>query len=807
MTHLHAFHTSCRDGLSGTPGFQFNAASPGLSPEALRALAAVHAGYHAPPGCPPEPTEAQLADFPVALKHRAVEGVGPVVSRTVYVGRELRGRDGEPDSGRFGNYFSHIVLGAGAEDPFDGLLPIELWGAQHWTTAESPLRELAPLGPLGPGALDLDAVLGLLDGPRRAWLGPVLDAVLAALDDGPRVVVVEPQARCAGAWVAWASYALPPALAARLSFTTYSGRPRRADDVQLCVTTPDADLAFASYELGRNVVLLGPVDGPPPSASCSLYARVADALAGEGAEAVAGRVRRLEPDGDVGRLGAELAIAGASTQLARDAELPDVLAALADGVRAGRWTEASAAAEALPDTAGEQQLLGWATVHAAARAARDEGAQVVADRALDRLLPCVDRLPAGLAVVSPDAPTRPSLDRLARWLDGLDAQRDGVGVGAAIQGGVVLGLAGCNAALDRRVAAALADGIGHPQVCAAFEALAGDPRQAGLVEATVALLAERATAAPEAFEALAAVASSPAVLAVVRAHVEQAGTFAALTLWERLRVRRDPQARPAAIERLLRHANDDAAAAAAVRLLFGGRGPATLAEHVELLDAHAAAGVRPSNDELERAAIRLGDASLSDRDGAALATALDAAHPGMRRHPLLRARELVRDLPPQASPFAAWASEARAVAAADRTMLPEPRRVELGRVAGRVAVRCLREPDHAEGIALLTRGFGASWPTELAHGLQDELEAVRKPERLVAEAFQRWRRDEAGVAGLLDSALPLALADWSARRRQGVADRLEDDDDAAAWESWLERHPPERGRRPLGRLLGGGRDR
>src|SRR5689334_4442412 len=106
MGFEQAFHTSCRVGLGAQAGFQFNAASPGLTEQQLAELARVHAGYQAPPGMPAEPSKDDLREFPISLKFAPVEGVGPAVSNTCYVGREYRGRNGEADSGRFGNYFS-----------------------------------------------------------------------------------------------------------------------------------------------------------------------------------------------------------------------------------------------------------------------------------------------------------------------------------------------------------------------------------------------------------------------------------------------------------------------------------------------------------------------------------------------------------------------------------------------------------------------------------------------------------------------------------------------------------------------------
>ncbi|HEY2768908.1 MAG TPA: hypothetical protein VGI76_11675, partial [Solirubrobacteraceae bacterium] len=190
MSHPQAYHTSCRQGLGGHSGFQFNAASPGISRELLAMLASAHVGYHAPRDSPREPTVEELQAFPVALKCHEVDGT-PVVSQTVYVGREFRGRDGEPDTGRFGNYFSHIVLAdPDAVEPFDGLLAIELWKAPHWRSSESETPQLPELGALQPGRCDLEWAFEQVGESSKAWFGAVLDGVLAAIGGGPRVVLV-----------------------------------------------------------------------------------------------------------------------------------------------------------------------------------------------------------------------------------------------------------------------------------------------------------------------------------------------------------------------------------------------------------------------------------------------------------------------------------------------------------------------------------------------------------------------------------------------------------------------------------------
>ena len=76
MSYPQAFHTSCRNGLSGHAGFQFNAASRGLDDRQLSALAAAHSGYRAAPDAPAEPDGAEIERLPVVLRYLPVDGMG-----------------------------------------------------------------------------------------------------------------------------------------------------------------------------------------------------------------------------------------------------------------------------------------------------------------------------------------------------------------------------------------------------------------------------------------------------------------------------------------------------------------------------------------------------------------------------------------------------------------------------------------------------------------------------------------------------------------------------------------------------------
>ncbi len=817
VSHPQAYHTSCRQGLEGRSGFQFNAASAGVEPELLAKLASTHVGYQAPRDLPREPTSAELRAFPVALKSRAVEGM-QVVSQTVYVGREFRGRAGEPDSGRFGNYFSHIVLAdSAAAEPFDGLLPIELWKAPHWRSTESQSPQLPELGALQPGHCDLEWALEQLE-PRRAWLGAVLDGALAALEDGPRVVLVEPDAERAAAWVAWVSYALPAELASALTFTTFTGQPRHAQDVQLCVTTPGCDLAFAEHELGREVLLLHVTSAGPPVPRL-LYARIAAELASEGAEGIAAAAA-CPTDGAVQRRGAQLAIRCRRVDLAAAEHVPSILELLVEHARRGEWELASRTARELPlGVDREETLRGWWEVHASARQAGAEPARDLADQALERLLERIADAALELPAVSCDSPTSPSPGVLARWLEQVEQSRNGADRAAMLVGGWRLGLIGCNVALDRRVASAIGEAIEQAEVAQALAALAVDARHSDIADQVIAGLARDAFADKRAMPRLRSAIADPALGETVRRLAAQAGDFDERAVWERLRVEADPDALADALTTLAPIA-ERAGRSGEVKLLFGSDGLADAESYALMLSAFARAGVSVPAEDVAGSLAALARVPLGEVDrGRSLLKLLRSAVPRSRidEQPVFLAWTAVCTLPP--TNFAEWCvgvASAADVALSER--LPKERYLELCEIAGVVAVERLevaaggarrrRAPleslgrgssragdplaDYAAGLAQLAWAFREDWPQSACDALEARLAKGREKAWFGAAAFVVWNGLPADTGNLLETALPRAIEQLSPRRVQAIEAEL-GEREQEEWASWLERHPPRLG--------------
>jgi hypothetical protein len=229
----------------GQGGFQFTAVSAGAR-DALTTLRPLLV-YVPPPGAPTRPGPEELAAFPVSFAYDIVGGAG-ALALCRYVGQDY--------TGRYGNYFGQVVLAS--PDELVGVRPVELWGAPLWAPAPAlDGRPLPELGELRPGsAVSPDRVLRLFRKTGASGiqlLEQLLEAVLGTLDGGvgkgvlrsdggsavSQVFLVAADTETVVDWLAAVSFALPAPLAAKLTFTTYTDRPRDARQ-HIVGTVPEA---------------------------------------------------------------------------------------------------------------------------------------------------------------------------------------------------------------------------------------------------------------------------------------------------------------------------------------------------------------------------------------------------------------------------------------------------------------------------------------------------------------------------------------------------------------------------------------
>lgn len=795
MSYQQAYHTSCRLGLGVQPGFQFNAASGGLTPSVLADLASAHAGYQTPPGSPPEPTEAELAGFPVSLKFAPVDGVGPVLSRTSYVGREFRGRDGESDTGRYGNYFSHIVVGDGDERPFGRLLPIELWDAPHWTIAESAGTELAPLGRLEAGPVDLETSLRHLAAERAAWLAPVAGASLAAACGGPRVVVVEAEERLRPAWVAWVTLSLPPDRARELTFNTYSGAPVRASDVMLCVTDPTCDVSFPAYELGNTVQV---IDTGAEAEHAVLYGWVIAAVAMDEPSTAREVVSALPAGLNVARAASTLVASTGRVELVEEADVDAFLTYLISAVGRDPVERLADLADRIRVPAHGSSVQLWAELYGAARADASSTDPALVDVALKHLVPVLGDLDDGAAPDGPPAGPEPGVGALAGWVkltDGADRKQ----LDRLLRGAVTLRLVGINAVLDERVGRFLGD---------SYE----DESRRGLVDRLVELggqsvatslgqrILERYAAGELGVELLNRVAAIPAARTAMERKAADEDSFALRAAWETVCVQEDPSRRPRAIANLAAVAEGEADLDL-IRGLFGASGPVSADEYAELLSGIVAAGAKPPRGMVDSALECLAGYSRGQRrEVAALFRVLKSDQ--VREHASRDAAYGFWWLQAQASDmsFDRWSEYVARFATPVRDRLPKERLREMLEIAGTTAIRKLQEPAFAPGYEQLARSYGEAWPRVVSEHLREALKGAVNPEALAADAFLALQAVRVGDAPA--EVLPDVLGVLDSKAMELVPSFMRRGD-AEAWQRLLEEHPPRRGvGRAMRRVLG-----
>lgn len=219
MAFGQLYYTSCATGLSGFAGFQFNAASPGISPVMMREVEQLTV-YEPPQHMSTDPGLSELSAYPVNLLHTFSETDGTaIVAQTVFTGRDF--------SHRPGNYFAHTLVAESPGDLIDAL-PIELWESRVWQTEPVSEQRLRPIsGALPRGPLSEESVVEALGAAAdERLLAMMLSAVQECMSGAGRpVLIIGPDSTVVAHWIAAISYLLGTRLSRDLTFSTYNHRP------------------------------------------------------------------------------------------------------------------------------------------------------------------------------------------------------------------------------------------------------------------------------------------------------------------------------------------------------------------------------------------------------------------------------------------------------------------------------------------------------------------------------------------------------------------------------------------------------
>ncbi|MGE2717276.1 hypothetical protein ACQI4L_24735 [Mycolicibacterium litorale] len=208
-------------------GWQVKETSADLSSDEVQALTSgVRTVFRPAQPLPAYPTPEQLERGPRRLAYGCLDGQRAGYWHTVPAGTDSTGRPG--------NVFAHALLDRTAGER--SRRPIEWWRSTGWLCPYGPHAVAAaalPGEPPAPGAaVTKDSVVQFALDPqawRLATLFGLLDAVAAALDGGPPVVLGVESADSAAQWIGLVSFLMSAGTAARLNFSTFD----RADQLTL----------------------------------------------------------------------------------------------------------------------------------------------------------------------------------------------------------------------------------------------------------------------------------------------------------------------------------------------------------------------------------------------------------------------------------------------------------------------------------------------------------------------------------------------------------------------------------------------
>ena len=236
------YYTSCEEGVRGGKGFQILSHSENMPQPLLRAIEQL-AAYSPPRSLPTRPSPEEVARFPVSLLYQRLKDGMPLVAQNRYVGRDY--------SGRFGNFFMHVLVPEVSDGAFLPMAPISLWEAPFWRhESDAGASRSLPCHRMDEGSHPFDAqgiARFLQEGNRLDWVSRFLGAVETALGNGRRIILVDTDTHVAG-WVKLASSVLPESLCLSLTFDTYARSPYERD-VLLAGTSADSDFRFSPHEL------------------------------------------------------------------------------------------------------------------------------------------------------------------------------------------------------------------------------------------------------------------------------------------------------------------------------------------------------------------------------------------------------------------------------------------------------------------------------------------------------------------------------------------------------------------------------
>lgn len=222
MKIYQLYYTSCKKGLTSGMGFQTYSMSQGITEEERQEIEK-HCNYVQPGSLPSNPTEEEIEElFPIAFSFFKLKNGKSCISKTQYKGKDY--------SGRFGNYFCHVLIWENEELPF---YPIQLYNSKIFksglTKEEENAAYIEPLLVLNNipeedyiTTADIEKFLkGASAQKRTKSLNYLIDGIIDAKEKDKKVIFLD-DARNLHMWIAAATMTLPVSMANSITFNTYN---------------------------------------------------------------------------------------------------------------------------------------------------------------------------------------------------------------------------------------------------------------------------------------------------------------------------------------------------------------------------------------------------------------------------------------------------------------------------------------------------------------------------------------------------------------------------------------------------------
>ena len=237
MAVQQLFYTSCKKGLSSGMGFQTYSMSKEITEEERKEIEG-YCVYIPPDNLPTQPTDEEIDElFPIAFSSFRLKTGKYCISSSKYIGKDY--------SGRYGNYFCHVLL---SEKPWS-FYPIELYGSSIFrsslTTEEENTSEIGYLPELKEiqlgNLIHFDSIgdffKGTGAGEKRKGFTELMKSAIGFRSHGKRIIFCEHKDNTPY-WIGALQMSLPKRLAQQFSFTTYCYNP---DDAFYMICAADRE--------------------------------------------------------------------------------------------------------------------------------------------------------------------------------------------------------------------------------------------------------------------------------------------------------------------------------------------------------------------------------------------------------------------------------------------------------------------------------------------------------------------------------------------------------------------------------------